>query len=82
VTHQITQLKEEIDAKEADLVKEHNEHNKKDKKIEDEEKKIDKFKNDITEKEDKIKNFFVEKNKLEAIIREIEYEKQKLQEEY
>ena len=39
VTHQITQLKEEIDAKEAELVKEHTEHNKKDKKIEDEEKK-------------------------------------------
>lgn len=82
VTHQITQLKEEIDAKEAELVKEHTEHNKKDKKIEDEEKKIEKFKKDIVEKEDKIKNFFVEKNKLEAIIKEIEYEKQKLQEEY
>lgn len=36
MTHQITQLKEEIDAKEAELVKEHTEHNKKDKKIEDE----------------------------------------------
>ena len=47
VTHQITQLKEEIDAKEAELVKEHTEHNKKDKKIEDEEKKIEKFKKDI-----------------------------------
>ena len=82
VTHQITQLKEEIDTKEADLVKEHAEHNKKDKKIEDEEKKIEKYKKDIVEKEDKIKNFFVEKNNLEAIIKEIEFEKQKLQEEY
>lgn len=82
VTHQITQLKEEIDAKENELVKEHTEHSNKDKKIETEEKKIEKFKKDIADKEDKIRNFFVEKNKLEAIIKEIEYEKQKLQEEY
>ena len=52
---QINQLKEEIEAKEADLVKEHNEHKKKDKKIEDETRKIEKFKSDISEKEDKIK---------------------------
>lgn len=71
MTHQITQLKEEIDAKENELVKEHTEHSNKDKKIETEEKKIEKFKKDIADKEDKIRNFFVEKNKLEAIIKEI-----------
>ena len=57
VTHQISQLKEEIDTKEAELVKEHNEHKKKDKKIEDEEKKINKFEKDIADKEENIKNY-------------------------
>ena len=63
-------------------MKEHNEHKKKDKKIEDENKKIEKFKNDISDKEEKIKEYNSEIKKLYAIIKETEYQKQKLQEEY
>jgi len=57
VNHQISQLKEEIDAKEVALAKEHFEHKKKDKTIEEQSRMLEKLKNDIKEKEEKLKNF-------------------------
>ena len=57
VNHQISQLKEEIDAKEVALAKEHFEHKKKDKTIEEQSRMLEKHKNDIKDKEEKLKNF-------------------------
>ena len=59
VNHQISQLKEEIDAKEVALAKEHFEHKKKDKTIEEQGRMLEKHKNDIKEKEEKLKNFVI-----------------------
>lgn len=57
VNHQITQLKEEIDAKEVALSKEHFEHKKKDKTIEEQQKSIAKYEKDKEDKDEKIKKF-------------------------
>ena len=57
VNHQITQLKEEIDAKEIALSKEHFEHKKKDKTIEEQQKSIGKYEKDKEDKDEKIKKF-------------------------
>ncbi len=57
VNHQITQLKEEIDAKEISLSKEHFEHKKKDKTIEEQQKSITKYEKDKEDKDEKIKKF-------------------------
>lgn len=57
VNHQITQLKEEIDAKEIALSKEHFEHKKKDKTIEEQQKSIAKYDKDKEDKDEKIKKF-------------------------
>lgn len=59
VNHQITQLKEEIDAKEIALSKEHFEHKKKDKTIEEQQKSIGKYEKDKEDKDDKIKKFVI-----------------------
>ena len=50
-------MKEEIDAKEVALAKEHFEHKKKDKKIEEHSRYVEKCRKEIEEKEEKIKNF-------------------------
>ena len=57
VNHQISQLKEEIDAKEAALTQEHFELKKKSKEYEESQKEIEKLEEEIKRKEDKIKNF-------------------------
>ena len=59
VNHQITQLKEEIDAKEVALSKEHFEHKKKDKTIEEQQKSIGKYEKDKEDKDEKIKKFVI-----------------------
>lgn len=82
VNHQISQLKEEIDAKEVALAKEHFEHKKKDKTIEEQSRILEKNRKDIEDKEEKIKNFVGEISKLHCIIRDSEIQRQKLKEEY
>jgi hypothetical protein len=57
ITHQITQQKDEIEAKEIALMKEHIDHRKKDKTIEEQQKILEKYKIEIAEKEEKIKEF-------------------------
>lgn len=57
VNHQISQLKEEIDLKEIALNKEHFEHKKKDKNIEEQKKIIEKYEKDKKDKDEKIKKF-------------------------
>ncbi len=57
VNHQISQLKEEIDAKEVALAKEHFEHKKKDKTIEEQSRTLEENRKIIEEKEEKLKNF-------------------------
>lgn len=59
VNHQISQLKEEIDAKEIALSKEHFEHKKKDKNIEEQQKIIAKYEKDKKDKDEKIKKFVI-----------------------
>ncbi len=82
VNHQISQLKEEIDAKEVALAKEHFEHKKKDKTIEEHSRVLEKYRKDIEEKEEKIKNFVGEIGKLHFIIKDSEMARTKLKEEY
>ncbi|EGR32879.1 hypothetical protein IMG5_068180 [Ichthyophthirius multifiliis] len=80
--HQISQLKEEIDAKEIALAKEHFEHKKKDKAIEEHAHILEKNKKDIDGMQEEIKNFKGEINKLQFIIKESETKRTKLKEEY
>ncbi|EAR92616.3 flagellar associated protein, putative (macronuclear) [Tetrahymena thermophila SB210] len=80
--HQISQLKEEIDAKEIALAKEHFEHKKKDKTIEEHAHILEKNKKDIDRMQEEIKNFKGEINKLQFIIKESEGKRAKLKEEY
>ena len=57
VTHQISQLKEEIDAKGAALAKEHFELAQKEKEIDEAKKKIERLTLDMAAKDNSIKNF-------------------------
>ena len=57
VNHQISQLKEEIDAKEAALTQEHFELKKKSKEHEEAQKEIEKLEEELKRKEDRIRNF-------------------------
>jgi len=82
VNHQISQLKEEIDAKEAALTQEHFELKKKAKEYEESQKEIEKLEEEVKRKEDKIRNFTSEIGKLQFIIKESERQRKKLQEEY
>ncbi|KRX09811.1 hypothetical protein PPERSA_02683 [Pseudocohnilembus persalinus] len=82
VNHQISQLKEEIDAKEVALAKEHFEHKKKDKTIEEHSRVLEKYRKDMNEKEEKMKNFIGEISKLQFIIRDSESLRSKLKDEY
>jgi len=82
VNHQISQLKEEIDAKEAALTQEHFELKKKAKELEESQKEIVKLGEEIKRKGEKISNFTSEIGKLQFIIRESERQRKKLQEEY
>ncbi|KRX06422.1 hypothetical protein PPERSA_05035 [Pseudocohnilembus persalinus] len=82
VNHQISQLKEEIDSKEASLSKEHFEHKKKDRLIEEQARSIKKYMEDIHQKEDKIKTYITQISKLHFMIKESEQQRQKLKEEY
>ena len=82
MNHQISQLKEEIDAKEVALAKEHFEHKKKDKTIEEHSRVLEKLKKDIEEKEEKIKNFVNEIGKLHHIIRDSEMARTELKDKY
>lgn len=65
-------MKEEIDLKELALAKEHFEHKKKDKSIEEQARILEKYKTDIDEKEKKIKTYMGEISKLHFIIKESE----------
>ena len=82
VTHQISQLKEEIDAKEAALAKEHFDLAQKEKDIEENKKKIETLSTSIATKDNSIKNFVNEISKLGYIIKESEQQRKKLKEEY
>lgn len=59
VTHQISQLKEEIDAKGAALAKEHFELAQKEKEIDEAKKKIERLTLDMAAKDNSIKNFVI-----------------------
>ncbi|KAM3144477.1 hypothetical protein pb186bvf_003346 [Paramecium bursaria] len=82
VSHQISQLKEEIDAKEVALAKEHFEHKKKDKTIEEQSRILEKNRKDIEEKEEILKNYSGEINKLHFVSKDSEIKRAKLQDEY
>ncbi|CAD8139037.1 unnamed protein product [Paramecium octaurelia] len=82
VQHQIAQLKEEIDAKEVALAKEHFEHKKKDKTIEECCRILEKNRKEIEEKEETIKNYVGEISKLHFVLKDSEIKRQKLKEEY
>ena len=56
VNHQISQLKEEIESKEQELVKVHLEHKKKDKTIEEQQHIQKKYDLEVKDKEEKIKD--------------------------
>jgi predicted nucleic acid-binding Zn-ribbon protein len=72
MNYQISQLKEEIDTKENELNREHFEHKKKDKTIEEHDKVTKKYQKDIKEKEEKIKTYISEIAKLHFMIKESE----------
>lgn len=82
VSHQISQLKEEIDAKEAALTKEHFDLKQAEKKTEELEKQYTKITAENKIKEDRIKSFINENSKLQSIIKESEAQRKKLKEEY
>jgi len=82
VNHQISQLKEEIDAKETALTQEHFELKKKSKEFEESQKEIEKLEEELKRKEDRIRNFTSEIGKLQFIIKESERQRKKLQDEY
>lgn len=82
VNHQISQLKEESDAKEVALAKEHFEHKKKDKTIEEHSRILEQYRKNFDEKGEKIKNFVGEIGKLHYIIKDSEQIRQKLKEDY
>jgi len=69
INHQIAQLKEEIEAKEIALSKEHFEHKKKDKTIEEHSRYLERFKKEMEEKEEEIKSFMGMISKLHYIIK-------------
>ncbi len=82
VSHQISQLKEEIDSKESALTKEHFDLKQAEKKCEELNHQIDKLQNEMGKKEERIKAFINEIGKLQFIIRESEGQRRKLKEEY
>lgn len=82
VTHQINQLKEEIEAKEAALTKEHFDFKNAEKKIEEYSKMLEANKTELKAKEEKIKNYDMEISKMKFIIKEIEQQRIKLKEDY
>ena len=82
VNHQICQLKEEIDAKDAVLTKEQFEYKKDDKTIQDLSKRIEDQKKQLQQKREEIKNAMNEMGKLQFIINQNEAARKKLKEEY
>ncbi len=82
VNHQICQLKEEIDAKDAVLTKEQFEYKRDYKTIEDLSKKIEDQKKTLQQKREEIKNAMNEMGKLQFIINQNEAARKKLKEEY
>ena len=94
VNHQISQLKEEIDQKEVQLfiqaaiLKEHEEHSKKDNQIQEQQKISDKYQEFLKQKDaeitDRVQSLSQTKKikELHQIIKESEQYRQKLQEEY
>ena len=87
VNYQIAQLKEEIDAKENALSREHAEHKKKDKIIQvffvsqEKSRDLEMQKSEIEQKEEKSKNQTGEIGKLYFVIQESTNKRQKLKEE-
>ncbi len=82
MNHQISQLKEEISAKDVALNKERHEQKKKDNTIEELSKEHEKLKKEFEQKHEKIRNQGSEASKLQAIIRDSENNRQKLKEDY
>ncbi|CAD8107600.1 unnamed protein product [Paramecium sonneborni] len=82
VNHQISQLKEEIEAKGNALAKEHLEHKKKDKTIEEQSRVLEKYKTDIDEKAEKINKYIKRVDKLQFTIKDEEQQIQNLKEEF
>jgi len=82
VSHEISQLKEEIDAKEAALTKEHFDLKQAEKKAEELQKQTVKYAQEHKKKEEKIKSLLNEISKLQFIINESEKQRKKLKEEY
>eukprot|EP00825_Cyclidium_porcatum_P005862 TRINITY_DN1287_c0_g1_i7.p1 TRINITY_DN1287_c0_g1~~TRINITY_DN1287_c0_g1_i7.p1 ORF type:complete len:699 (-),score=223.57 TRINITY_DN1287_c0_g1_i7:296-2392(-) len=82
VNHSISQLKEEIEQKELALAKEHFEHKKKDKHIEEQANILKRYRKDIKDKEEKIKQHTIQISKLHFMIKESEQQCQELKKEY
>ena len=82
MNHQINQLKEEIEAKEVALAKEHFEHKKKDQTLLEHSRELEKQKKLMDEKKEVIKNFHNEIDKLHHIIRSSENQRQRKKDEY
>lgn len=76
INHQINHLKEEIDAKQIALVKEHNEHKRKDTNIEEQSRILQKYKDDIKEKNTNIEKYVSDISQLHFMIKESEQQRQ------
>eukprot|EP00828_Plagiopyla_frontata_P004424 TRINITY_DN11593_c0_g1_i1.p1 TRINITY_DN11593_c0_g1~~TRINITY_DN11593_c0_g1_i1.p1 ORF type:complete len:720 (-),score=184.60 TRINITY_DN11593_c0_g1_i1:201-2111(-) len=82
VNHQISQLKEEKDAKEVALAKESFEHKKKEKWIEKRSIMLEKQRKEIQLKEEQMKNLYGESEKFTSIFRQSEQQRNELKKEY